>query len=559
MMPPSPTPSVTPPNAKPSHGIWGSGKSSGRSSGKRRLRAEYEDRLSGAYAQRKTPPVPLPPFDTQWSSSNDGNAMAVDEVVSVPSYLPPGSANRASREGMDIYSDRYIPSRSESQLELGYPVLSGEGQRSQNENDDCAGAGECDENAATRLNGRIGSPSAPGGLQDTNAILNGLLSKQLLGERAERSSGEVLRFKKLRQSEGEDVRRNLMMAPRSDGSWRMAAATSAPGCVMRKVPKAPFRVLDAPNLTDDFYLNLMDWSAQNLLAVALGGCVYLWSACTAKVTKLCEQEPGKMITSLCWTQRGAHLGVGVSDGDVQIWDVNRCRKVRSMPGHDKRVSAMSWSQHLLATGGRDTNILLRDVRSASPWTHRLRGHKQEICGLKWSFDGQQLASGGNDNKLMLWNAHSTSPLIQFHQHTAAVKAIAWSPHQAGLLASGGGSQDRCIRFWNTVTQSPLHFFDAGSQVCNLMWSQNVNELISTHGYSLNQIIIWRYPSMAKVATLTGHTYRVLYMAMSPDGQTVVTGAGDETLRFWNAFPGAKQKNGGRNSTSYQFKAGGEVR
>ena len=42
--------------------------------------------------------------------------------------------------------------------------------------------------------------------------------------------------------------------------------------------------------------------------------------------------------------------------------------------------------------------------------------------------------------------------------------------------------------------------------------------------------------MEKVATLTGHSYRVLYLAMSPDGQSIVTGAGDETLRFWNVFP-----------------------
>lgn len=39
-----------------------------------------------------------------------------------------------------------------------------------------------------------------------------------------------------------------------------------------------------------------------------------------------------------------------------------------------------------------------------------------------------------------------------------------------------------------------------------------------------------------VASLTGHMNRVLYLAMSPDGETIVTGAGDETLRFWNAFP-----------------------
>ena len=39
-----------------------------------------------------------------------------------------------------------------------------------------------------------------------------------------------------------------------------------------------------------------------------------------------------------------------------------------------------------------------------------------------------------------------------------------------------------------------------------------------------------------VASLTGHTHRVLYLAMSPEADTIVTGAGDETLRFWNCFP-----------------------
>ena len=90
--------------------------------------------------------------------------------------------------------------------------------------------------------------------------------------------------------------------------------------------------------------------------------------------------------------------------------------------------------------------------------------------------------------------------------------------------------------------------DTGSQVCNLVWSKNVNELVSTHGYSQNQIVVWRYPGMSKLATLTGHTMRVLYLAVSPDGQTIVTGAGDETLRFWNCFPGPKSHAAG-NDTS----------
>jgi cell division cycle 20-like protein 1 (cofactor of APC complex) len=59
---------------------------------------------------------------------------------------------------------------------------------------------------------------------------------------------------------------------------------------------------------------------------------------------------------------------------------------------------------------------------------------------------------------------NSQPLARFTEHTAAVKAIAWSPHQHGLLASGGGTADRCIRFWNTSTNAMLNCVDTGSQV-----------------------------------------------------------------------------------------------
>ncbi len=151
------------------------------------------------------------------------------------------------------------------------------------------------------------------------------------------------------------------------------------------------------------------------------------------------------------------------------------------------------------------------------------------------------------------------PLARFSQHAAAVKAIGWSPHQHGLLATGGGTADRCIKFWNTLTLEPIHSIDTGSQVCNLMFSKNSTEIVSTHGYSLNQIIIWKYPSLKKVTTLTGHTFRVLYLAMSPDGQTIVTGAGDETLRFWSVFPKSKTKSSPMFDASSSFPASLEIR
>jgi len=103
-----------------------------------------------------------------------------------------------------------------------------------------------------------------------------------------------------------------------------------------------------------------------------------------------------------------------------------------------------------------------------------------VCGLKWSPDHQHLASGGNDNKLFVWNTRSVGPVQTYAEHLAAVKAIAWSPHQHGLLASGGGTADRRIRFFNTITGRPLQCVDTGSQVCNLAWSKHSSELVISH-------------------------------------------------------------------------------
>lgn len=41
--------------------------------------------------------------------------------------------------------------------------------------------------------------------------------------------------------------------------------------------------------------------------------------------------------------------------------------------------------------------------------------------------------------------------------------------------------------------------------------------VSTHGYSQNQILVWKYPSLTQVAKLTGHSYRVLYLVSHVSG------------------------------------------
>jgi cell division cycle 20-like protein 1, cofactor of APC complex len=355
----------------------------------------------------------------------------------------------------------------------------------------------------------------------------------------------------------------------------------------RAVSKVPYKVLDAPDLQDDFYLNLVDWGNSDVLAVGLADCVYLWSRDTGNVKQLCKLD-NDTVTSVSWIQRGSHLAIGTSKGLVLIWDTVQERRIRVMSGHSARISSLAWNAHILSTGSRDRSILHRDVRLPHQWLRKLSGHKQEVCGLKWNPDTEQLASGGNDNKIFVWDRMEERWQHRWGEqeggHKAAVKAIAWSPHQRGLLASGGGTADRCIKFWNTISdarsagsngipssippeqtnlglglsnaqasETPLspsqpnpHLIrshDTGSQVCNLLFSQLTSELVSTHGYSQHAINIWKYPSMQQVVSLTGHTYRVLYLSMSPDGAIIVTGAGDETLRFWDVF--GKREKGGR--------------
>lgn len=71
-----------------------------------------------------------------------------------------------------------------------------------------------------------------------------------------------------------------------------------------------------------------------------------------------------------------------------------------------------------------------------------------------------------------------------------------------------------------------------------MFSPISRELVTTHGFSLNQINVYRIDKESKVtktATLTGHQLRVLYLAGESHGPRIVTGAGDQSLKFWNVF------------------------
>ena len=210
-------------------------------------------------------------------------------------------------------------------------------------------------------------------------------------------------------------------------------------------------------------------------------------------------------TSVQWAeQRADHLAIGSARGSVEIWDVAARRRIRDLRGlftsHD-HICSLAWNGDIICSGSSDGFILMRDSREPPvAAVSRLVGHRLDVrntllyltrvvrlscfnlfhlqvCGLRWSPDQELLASGGADNRLLVWSVRNLrQPLLKFN-HKATVKALAWSPRDRSLLASGGGLPDCTIRFWNTQTGQRMQSIDTKSQVTNIVWSKLTNELV----------------------------------------------------------------------------------
>ena len=390
---------------------------------------------------------------------------------------------------------------------------------------------------------------------------------------------------------------------------------------IRKIPQEPERILDAPNLIDNFYFNPIDWGSKNILSVCLGSYSYLWNYNNLETNLLTKNKYDIEYCTSNYMDNGVCIALGLNNGDIELWDIEKKMKIRNLKGHNERVGSLSWNGYNLYSGSKDTNILNHDVRIKNNVVMKLSGgHNKEICSLKWNLDFKYLASGGNDNLVCLWdvrgklnqkqntiwdlinsqsddeedkdndnqmeeeendinlrdniinennrgflskkniniikkiekkNDNIIEPINIINKHKGPVRALAWSPWQRNVLATGGGKKDNFIRFYNADTKSVIGEYNTGSQVCQILWNKYEKELISSHGNNKNSIYIWSYPKMNKITELNGHLSRALYMAMSPDGCTMVSGASDETLRFWNINERdvIKKKNKGNNTNN----------
>jgi WD40 repeat protein len=91
-----------------------------------------------------------------------------------------------------------------------------------------------------------------------------------------------------------------------------------------------------------------------------------------------------MITSVGWLQDGAHLVCAVENGEMQIWDVEKEKLLRTLRTTDEneRIAAVNLNAHILTQGNKIGTLRNHDLRVAKHEVMtRRNAHSQEVWSL----------------------------------------------------------------------------------------------------------------------------------------------------------------------------------
>lgn len=326
----------------------------------------------------------------------------------------------------------------------------------------------------------------------------------------------------------------------------------------------PERILDAPNLKDDFATNILDWGSNNLLAVALEKIVYLWNGNTNDTQALsnCPAE----VTSVRWLADCTCLAIGMSNGIVQVWDALKGVQIRNLKGHksNARITAIESSNLSLFTGGGDKYIFNHDMRKKDHIVQVLKhDHSDEVTSIKLNpHESSFLASSSKDGSVCIWDINQTThhsennpynigirnelanesinynvdivyPKHFMNHHKNGLRALSFCPWQKNLLVTGG--VDKSLKLINVNNGGLINSKNLGAQIYSINWNIFDKEIVTTHGLPKNHISIWKFPDLIEVGNITEHLRRPLFSCLSPDFTTIVTGSAEERLFFWKLF------------------------
>jgi WD40 repeat protein len=183
--------------------------------------------------------------------------------------------------------------------------------------------------------------------------------------------------------------------------------------------------------------------------------------------------------------------------------------------------AISPDGQFLAGGSGDTIKLwhLRTGRCLPP----LKGHKSWVRTVAFTPDSKILASGSDDATIKLWDVKTRQELCTLTGHTRPVYSIAFSPIGAGTQAALD-ELAFCAR--NSKASK-----DSFAQPFSRTQTGESQQIIASSSDD-QTIKLWDLSTGQELCTLTDHTSWIHAIAFTPDGQTLVSGGGDNIINIW---------------------------
>jgi len=160
-----------------------------------------------------------------------------------------------------------------------------------------------------------------------------------------------------------------------------------------------------------------------------------------------EGEPNPCQT-MDWNSTRGQIAVGCENGDINVWDIEKGKIVRTYSGHRRECYAVEYRSHLLTSGSKDSSIFLRDTR-AKPSVISTYNHKGPVLAM--SSDEYKIACGGTSKGIRIFDKRNRNTMKDFYPHSHTVFAIQMSDR---FLISGGADM-ACLLFdWSRKRWSP---------------------------------------------------------------------------------------------------------
>nr|XP_023472180.1 coronin-7 isoform X4 [Equus caballus] len=169
-------------------------------------------------------------------------------------------------------------------------------------------------------------------------------------------------------------------------------------------------------------------------------------------TALPTLQNGAAVTDLAWDPFDPHrLAVAGEDARIRLWRVppEGLEKVLTTPeavltGHTEKIYSLRFhplAANILASSSYDLTIRIWDLQAGAERL-RLQGHQDQIFGLAWSPDGQQLATVCKDGRLRVYKPRSGADPLQEGPGPEGARGarIVWVCNGLCLLVSGFDSR-----------------------------------------------------------------------------------------------------------------------